>query len=84
MTGGWATRAVSVSALVLRTAIDFQAAIATAMLVALLLESRAGIRLHHLANMSPMRTGTVGPWTLTGFMMREVWHSARRYKRIFN
>jgi hypothetical protein len=84
MTGGWATRVVTVSALVLRTAVDFQAAMATAMLVALLLESRAGVRLNHLANMSPMRTGTVGPWTLAGFMMREVWHSARRYKRILN
>jgi hypothetical protein len=84
MVGGWATRAVSVSALLLRTAVDFQATIATAMLVALLLESRAGVSLYHLANMSPMRTGTVGPWTLAGFMMREVWHSARKYKRIFN
>jgi hypothetical protein len=84
MAGGWATRAISVSALILRTAVDFQAAIATAMLVALLLESRAGVRLYHLANMSPMRTGTVGPWTLAGFMLREVWHSARRHKRIFN
>jgi hypothetical protein len=84
MAGGWATRAVSVSALILRTAVDFQAAIATAMLVALLLESRAGVRLYHLANMSPMRTGTVGPWTLAGFMLREAWHSARRYKRIVN
>ncbi|KAK3664935.1 carboxypeptidase Y-deficient [Elasticomyces elasticus] len=39
MVRGWATRAVSISSLVLRTAVDFQACIAVAMLASLLLES---------------------------------------------
>ena len=57
MIRNWATRAMSVSALLVRTAVDFQASIASAILVSLLLESRAGIHLYYMAILSPMRTG---------------------------
>jgi hypothetical protein len=79
MVRNWATRAVSVSALLLRTAIDFQAAIASAILVSLLLESRTGIGLQHLANLSPMRTGSTGPWSFARVVFEDFWRSKRIY-----
>jgi hypothetical protein len=81
MIQNWATRAVSISSLILRTAVDFQAAIASAMLAALLLESRAGVLLSHLADLSPMRAGAVGPWSLAEFVSKETWRSANAYNR---
>lgn len=71
MVTGWATRAVAISALVLRTAVDLQAAIASAILASLLMESQNGLHLFHLAHISPMRSGTTGPWTLGNSLLEQ-------------
>jgi hypothetical protein len=81
MVHNWATRSASVSALLLRTAVDFQAAIVSAMLVALLLESSSGVHPYHLAHFSPMRSGNSGPWSLAHHIWLELWRSAVAYKR---
>jgi hypothetical protein len=64
MVSGWATRSVALSALLLRTAVDLQAAIASAILASLLMESKHGLDLYQLANVSPMRAATSSLWTL--------------------
>ncbi|KAF2856157.1 hypothetical protein T440DRAFT_384667 [Plenodomus tracheiphilus IPT5] len=81
MLNNWATRAVSVSALLLRTSVDFQAAVATSIIVALLLESRTGVHIPHLAGLSPARTGSAGPATLFSFVIRDVWRAAKKRAR---
>lgn len=81
MVHNWATRSVSISALLLRTAVDFQAAIASAMLVALLLESAPGVHPYHLAHFSPMRSGSSGPWSLAHQIWLELYRSTAAYKR---
>ena len=81
MIRNWVTRAVSISALFLRTAVDFQAAVATAMLVSLLLESRTGIQLYHLADLSSMRNGAANPWSLAWLMVQEAWRSSKTYRK---
>ncbi|PSN67506.1 hypothetical protein BS50DRAFT_621491 [Corynespora cassiicola Philippines] len=81
MINGWATRAVSLSALILRTSIDFQAAIATAILASLLLENAVGTHAYHLASISPMRDCTSNPFSFAYSLMMETWHSAKRYRR---
>lgn len=63
MVTGWATRAVSISTLVLRSAIDLQAGIAAAMLAAIILES-SSILLRYAAKVSTMRAGSPQPRTL--------------------
>lgn len=63
MITGWATRAVSISTLVLRSAIDLQAGVAAAMLAALVLESST-VRLRDAARLSSMRAGSPQPRAL--------------------
>ena len=63
MISGWATRAVSISTLVLRSAIDLQAGVAAAMLAALVLESST-VRLRDAAQLSTMRAGSPQPRAL--------------------
>ena len=60
---GWATRAVSISALILRSAIDLQAGICTAMLAAVIIES-ASILLIDAAEVSIMRANNPQPRAL--------------------
>ncbi|CAO2647788.1 Nn.00g087100.m01.CDS01 [Neocucurbitaria sp. VM-36] len=81
MVDGWATRSVAVSTLILRTAIDLQAAIASAILASLLLESRNGVNLYQIASISPMRAGTTNPWTFASCMIQDIWRSTARYRR---
>ncbi|KAI9711675.1 MAG: hypothetical protein M1812_007108 [Candelaria pacifica] len=59
----WATRAVSLSALAIRTAISFQSGLATAMLAALVLE-RFGVLLEDSARISTLRATTPHPFRL--------------------
>lgn len=63
MVNGWATRAVSIATLVLRSAIDLQAGVAAAMLAALVLES-SSVRLRDAARISTMRAGSPQPRAL--------------------
>lgn len=63
MVEGWATRAVSISTLVLRLAIDVQAGIAAAMLAAVVIES-SSVLLHAAAKVSTMRATNPQPRTL--------------------
>jgi hypothetical protein len=79
MIRNWVTRSISVSTLVLRTVADFQAAIATSMIVAWMLESKRGTSLHQLAHLSSMRTATAGPWTLSGFVLQDTRHYVKKY-----
>lgn len=51
----WATRAVTMTALAVRTSVGFQAGIAVAMLASLLLESSGGIGLAHAPMLSVVR-----------------------------
>ncbi|KAH7408665.1 hypothetical protein DE146DRAFT_786082 [Phaeosphaeria sp. MPI-PUGE-AT-0046c] len=81
MVHNWSTSSVSISAWLLRTAVDFEAALASAMLVALLLESRSGVHIYHLAHFSPMRSGSSGPWSLAHYVWLELWRSTAAFKR---
>ena len=63
MVEGWATRAVSFSTLVLRSAVDLQAGIATAMLAAVVIES-ASILLLDAVEVSTMRASNPHPRAL--------------------
>jgi hypothetical protein len=63
MVTGWATRAVSISTLVLRSAIDLQAGVAAAMLAAIILESTS-VRLRDAAKVSTMRASSPQPRAL--------------------
>lgn len=81
MVNGWATRSVALSALVLRTAIDVQAAIATAILASILLESNGGLLLFQLASLSPMRAGTTSPWTLGRALFDPITHFPRQIRQ---
>jgi hypothetical protein len=80
MVKGWATRAVALSALILRTAIDVQAAIACAILASLLIESENGMHLFQLASISPMRAGTTSPWTLASSLIAHFRLRSLRYR----
>ncbi|KAF2027998.1 hypothetical protein EK21DRAFT_91086 [Setomelanomma holmii] len=62
---------------------DSQAAIATAVLVSLLLESRRGLHAYHLASLSPMRSGSGTPWSFAGFLFQDSWRSAKFLKRCY-
>ena len=82
MVNGWATRSVAISALVLRTAIDLQAAIGSAIISSLLIESRSGINFHNLATISTIRAGTSNLWTLAQCVLDDFWADrARRRSR---
>ncbi|KAF2126692.1 hypothetical protein P153DRAFT_398807 [Dothidotthia symphoricarpi CBS 119687] len=81
MITNWATRSVSITALFLRTAIDFQAAIGSAIIASLLLESNTGTHLFHLASLSPMRAGTSNPWSLGQLMVEEMWLTTAKQRK---
>lgn len=81
MVDEWATRSIAVTALLLRTAVDLQAAVGTAFLASLFLESRVGIQLSQVANISPMRAGSTSPWSLVRCAVGDVWQSRLRYKQ---
>ena len=63
MLRGWATRLVTVSSLLVRTAVDFQGGVAAAMLGALILESGSPA-LRHAPLISTARAGKPKPRTL--------------------
>ena len=63
MINGWATRAVSISTLILRAAVDFPAGVAAAMLAALVLES-SSVRIQDAAKVSAMRANNPQPRAL--------------------
>ena len=77
MVTGWATRSVSISTLVLRSAIDLQAGVAAAMLAAIILES-SSIVLRQAAKVSTMRASSPQPRALLELipaMGSKVWKS---------
>jgi hypothetical protein len=81
MANGWATRAVALSTLILRTAVDVQAAIASAILASLLIEAESGLHLFQLATISPMRSGTTSPWTLANSLFSNFTSTSLRHRR---
>jgi hypothetical protein len=81
MINGWATRSVAIIALVVRTSVDLQAAIGSAIIASLLLESKVGIDFRHLATMSPIRAGTTSLWTLTRCAYQDFWWSSAVHRR---
>ncbi|KAI8936554.1 hypothetical protein NX059_006955 [Plenodomus lindquistii] len=81
MLSNWATRAVSVSTLLLRISVDFQAAIASSVVVSLLLESRSGVYIPHLASLSSIRTGSTTPGTLFSIAARDIRNSRTKKTR---
>ncbi|KAF2813557.1 uncharacterized protein BDZ99DRAFT_517802 [Mytilinidion resinicola] len=60
----WLTRSISISTLLLRTAVDMQASIGAAMIAALMMESSHGIPLSEVAVIAPMKSGAASPWAL--------------------
>ncbi|KAH7085944.1 hypothetical protein BKA63DRAFT_29688 [Paraphoma chrysanthemicola] len=81
MVYGWATRSVAVAALVLRTAVDLQAVLGSAILASLLLESGFGVQLHQVAGLSSMRAGGTSPWSFAWYAMEGFWRSVSHGKR---
>lgn len=81
MVQGWATRCVAVTALVLRTSVDMQAAVACAILASLLLESKSGIHVFQTAKISAMRTESTSPWAFARCVLEEFWRSTARSRR---
>ena len=67
--GGWMTRAVAISSLVIRTGASLQEIVATAMLAALALE-RAKVPLHDIAPFSMLRNSNSGPLQLSYLLIR--------------
>jgi hypothetical protein len=80
MVNGWATRAVAITALLLRTAAYVQATIATAILASLVLESRSGIDLYGLARLSLARSGASSPWTFVSWVVEDIYKKRRKAK----
>ncbi|KIX05647.1 uncharacterized protein Z518_03619 [Rhinocladiella mackenziei CBS 650.93] len=79
MARNWGPRTVSISTFFLRSAVDFQAGIAAAMLAALALEAH-GARLHNVASLSIMRSGMGNPSTLLQSTVKDVrWGSPAVY-----
>jgi hypothetical protein len=70
--GGWTTRSVTITSLVLRWATAAQATTCTSMLAAVLLKVGA-VHLPAAAAMSIMKYDNTGPWTLLG-LMGVNWH----------
>jgi hypothetical protein len=77
----WATRAISISGMLLRTAADFQAAIAAAMLASLLLESRHGLTLYQLATLSSLRSSATNPYGVALSVFAELRSLGSTFKR---
>jgi hypothetical protein len=69
---GWAGGAVTVSSLVLRTAIDLQAGTAVAMLAAILLENDFRLLLTDTAQVSKLRAGRAMPLDIVFPSMRTI------------
>src|SRR5271154_2645448 len=66
--GGWMTRCVSLSSTLVRLAIAIQAASATSIIAAVLLQEYR-VRLLHAPALSMMRWENSGPWALTQLML---------------
>jgi hypothetical protein len=77
----WITRAVAVTTLLLRTAVDLQAAVGSAILASLFLESKYGLRLHQTANISPMRASGTSPWSFAWLAVGNACRSGSRRHR---
>jgi hypothetical protein len=69
---GWATRVVTLSALVLRACVDFQATVSTGVAAALMLE-HGQVPLSVSGRFAILRAVNGGPWSLTGPLLRG-WH----------
>lgn len=69
---GWASAAMTVSSLLLRTAVDLQAGVAVAMLAAILLETDQRLSLVDTAQVSKLRAGRVMPLEIILPSMRAV------------
>jgi hypothetical protein len=67
----WLLRAITLSSLVLRTATDIRAGVATSMLAALFLE-RAGVRLSRLADVSVLCSTDSAPYALAWKALRDI------------
>ncbi|KAL5316380.1 hypothetical protein ACEPPN_015425 [Leptodophora sp. 'Broadleaf-Isolate-01'] len=65
----WFTRCVSLSGLVIRTAVSLQASAATSMLASLALE-RTGVLLLHFASVSLTRDSNGGPYMLAWWLLK--------------
>lgn len=81
MINGWATRSVAVIALARRSAVDVQAAIFSAIIASLLLESRHGVNFRHLAALSPIRASATSLWTLARCAFDDLWSSSSARRR---
>lgn len=81
MISGWATRAVSLPSMILRTAIDLQTGIAAAMLAALALES-GSVLLHDTAKVSSARAQRARPHTLIHPLTMGLLRNLRDYKKL--
>jgi hypothetical protein len=68
---GWFTRAVTLSALVIRNAASFQASVVTAMLACVALE-RLGVLLTQVASISTIRNSNSGPFWLTWMLLKGI------------
>lgn len=80
MVNGWVTRSVAIIALVLRTAVDLQAATGSAIIASLLLESRTGVDLRHLAAISSIRGGTTSLWTTCRCVFQDLLWSSTAHR----
>lgn len=69
---GWIPRSITITALILRSAITAQAVTCTSMLAAILLQ-KYGVPLHTAAVVSLMRFDNTGPWTLL-WKTKAEWH----------
>lgn len=83
VTSAWVTRAVAITTLVIRTAVDFQAAIGSEILASLVLECKQGLPLDQAAKISPMRASGTGSWSFAWFAIGNTWgagfHHHRQY-----
>ena len=80
-TASWMTRAVSLTALAIRTAVSMQAVIATAMLAGLALERNVVLAIH-LASVSTMRNANSGPLWLSWLTSRALWNMKKGWKEL--
>lgn len=76
----WLTRAVTLTTVVVRTSISFQAAIGTSLLAGLALENTQ-ILILHLASVSMMRNANAGPYMLLWLVFKAFLKDAQRWHR---
>ncbi|KAE9364718.1 hypothetical protein N431DRAFT_431530 [Stipitochalara longipes BDJ] len=74
----WFTRCVSLSALVIRTAVSLQSSAATSMIASLALE-RTGVLLLHFASVSLTRHANGGPYMLAWWLLKTCIRSPERW-----